>query len=175
MCGYGCHIENTPLGFVYLPKIVSFIREWSPRYIILCGGYTQQKSAPGISEASLLFMWLMKIFQGTHAFFLDDDSYTTHENIMNAALHVKRFKFVDGIKIVIFCEAQRAPNVLMLARHYLGEFVESIDDITIETASWERADPFKQAFNLIYNRLAFRFPYLIVRERNKRIKRAAHI
>jgi hypothetical protein len=65
----------------------------------------------------------------------------------------------------------------MLARHFMRDLVDDIDDITVETASWERADPFKQAGNLIYNRLAIKFPFLGLaeRERRRRIRRAKYI
>ena len=59
VCGYGCHLDS-PLDWVYLPRIKRFISEQSPDLVILCGGYTQRKSAPGISEARLMFNWLRK-------------------------------------------------------------------------------------------------------------------
>ncbi len=83
-------------------------------------------------------------------------------------------------KVTIFCEATRAANVVMLARHFMDKkdkLVDSIDDITVETASWERADPFKQVKNLIYNKLAISYPLfgLAERERQKRLKLSQEI
>ena len=71
----------------------------------------------------------------------------------------------------------RAANVIMIARHFMGDLVDSIDDITVETASWERADPFKQVRNLIYNKLAIKYPWLGLadREHRKCIRRSVEI
>ena len=68
-------------------------------------------------------------------------------------------------------------NVMMLARHLMSHLVkEPLDNITVETASWERADPFKQVVNLVYNKLAITFPWLGLaeREERKRIYKAKH-
>lgn len=84
---------------------------------------------------------------------------------------------VKSTRIIIFCEATRSANVMQLARAFLLPFVKTIDDITLETGSWERADPFKQAGNLIYNRIALKYPWLGLaeREQRRRMERAKHI
>lgn len=83
----------------------------------------------------------------------------------------------ESTKITIGCEATRSANVMMLARHFLLPFVKTIDDMTLETDSWERADPFKQAGNLIYNKLAIKYPWLGLaeREQRRRMERAKYI
>lgn len=84
---------------------------------------------------------------------------------------------IKQTRIIIFCEATRSANVMQLARAFLLPFVKTIDDITLETGSWERADPFKQAGNLIYNRLAIKYPWLGLAERkqSRRMERAKFI
>lgn len=57
----------------------------------------------------------------------------------------------------------------MLARHFMKDLVrEPLDDITVETASWERADPFRQVGNMIYNKIAIMFPWLGLAEHEQR-------
>lgn len=179
VCGYGCHLD-TPLR-PYLDKVAAFINQRDPDAVIFCGGYTQQKSAPGVSEAGLMSSYLdhdQKINPGKKAeFFQEGSSYTTLYNIEGASEIIRRQLCIADGRITIFCEATRAPNVVMLARHFMGDLVDSIDDITVETASWERADPFKQVRNLIYNKLAIKYPWLGLaeREQRKRIKRSEYI
>lgn len=173
MNGYGCH-SDTPLGWTYLPKIVCFIQKQRPDYIILCGGFTQRKSAPGVSEARLMFDFIDSHYSGALGFILEEDSYTSLENIRNAAQRIRE-RGDRRVEITIFCEATRALSVVWLARRFMSDLVESIDDIIVETASWERADPFKQVWKMIYNRFAARFPHLARRERKRRIRRAEQI
>lgn len=183
--GYGCHLD-TPLGRVYLPKMLKFIQENQPDYILCLGGFTQRKSALGISEAKLMLTWFFDHMStpDQRRFLIDENSYTTLENSRNGAVMIRRLvgsmKLENNspkILITHGCEATRAANVVMLDRHFMGDLVESIDDITVETASWERADPFKQVKNLVYNKLAITYPWLGLaeRERRKRIKRAEQI
>lgn len=176
VCGYGCNIDS-PLA-PYLDRVQKFLEGESHAVpIILCGGETQEERFPGKSEARVMFDYLtrFKIVEviGEYSYILQDHSYTTHFNIRLAAKEIrKRIRPQEGsnkkFRITIFCEAQRAPDVVMLARHYMGGLVESIDDITVETVSWERADPFKQVWKMMYNKLALTFPWLGLAEHAQR-------
>lgn len=174
VCGYGCHLD-TPLR-PYLDRVFRFIQTCGAYAVIFCGGFTQKKTAPGVSEAGLMREHI-RADQFRFNVFTEDDSYTTLENIQKASEIIRRQLCIADGRITIFCEATRAATVIMLARHFMGDLVDSIDDITVETASWERADPFKQAKNLIYNKLAIKYPWLGLaeRERRKRIRRAEEI
>ncbi|MBI2063090.1 MAG: YdcF family protein [Candidatus Yanofskybacteria bacterium] len=167
ICGYGCHLD-TPLRS-YLDRIVRFIQKNKPYAIVFCGGYTQKKTSPNVSEADLMHDYV-KSKIGLEVVMLETNSYTTFKNIQKASEHMDFHGFPDTIRITIFCEATRAANVIMLARYFLMSFVDSIDDITVETANWERADTFKQARNLIYNKLALKFPFLGLAEREHRYR-----
>jgi hypothetical protein len=177
VCGYGCHIEGTPLPTAYFPKVIRFIREENPHAVVFCGGETQKKSAPGVSEARMMAGYIAAELPDAEdtqiGFLLEEESYTTYENIERAAHRIRFFQ--ERCRLTIFCEATRSANVMMLARHFMIDLVTSIDDITLETGSWERADPFKQAGNLIYNWWAIRFPYLARREHDRRVARSFHI
>src|SRR3989344_530532 len=188
VCCYGCHLRysenrDTPLR-PYLDKVAQFIKRYLPEMVIFCGGHTQRKSAPGVSESSLMHDYVLsqlkslgRVYNLSTHLFVEDNSYTTYGNIKMADSHLRKFFSGKECHITIFCEATRAANVVMLARHFMGDLVDSIDDITVETASWERADPFKQAGNLVYNKLAITYPWLGLaeREHRKRIRRAEQI
>ena len=185
VCGYGCHLEDvegkdTPLK-PYLHRLIKFISNESPDFLIFCGGFTQHKTAPGVSEAGLMHDYTdAKNISPNLRVLREKDSFTSFENIKNAAKLIKLGQvFILGpkVRITIFCEATRSANVVMLARHFMKDLVDTVDDITVETASWERADPFKQAGNLIYNKLAITFPWLGLaeREHRRRIRRSEHI
>jgi hypothetical protein len=190
--GYGCHLD-TPLK-LYLDRVVQFLNS-IPREVVLqllfSGGPTQQKSAPGITEARLMRAYIYKHYHPERdrmgfVSYEEDTAFTTHDNISKAAEWLRYLipdydiatghKF-ESTKITIFCEATRSATVAMLAGHFLLSFVKSIDDITVETASWERADPFRQVGSLIHNKLAIKYPWLGIaeRERRHRMRRAREI
>jgi hypothetical protein len=184
--GYGT-ILDSPLGHVYLPRVLKVIMDNRPEMVIFCGGRTFLKTMPSLSEASVMENWIRKHLDPTLeprlGYRTNDDSYTTLENARGAAYYLREqaWRFWPPgqrgfFKVIHCCEATRAANVVMLDRHFLvdeDQLVESIDDITVETASWERADPFKQAGNLIYNRLAIKIPWLGLAERERRRRVAA--
>ncbi|OGN06717.1 MAG: hypothetical protein A2669_00065 [Candidatus Yanofskybacteria bacterium RIFCSPHIGHO2_01_FULL_48_25b] len=178
VCGYGCHL-NTQLRS-YLDRVAEFINRHNPQLVILCGGETQKKTAPGRTEASVMAEYLVDVHQKTPRFQVSPDSFTTFENIRDAVDVIRRQVWRVGrcggfmVRVTIFCEAQRAPLVVMLARHFMGGLVESIDDITVGTGSWERQDPFKQVWNMIASKLAIKFPRLGIaeRQRSSRIRRS---
>lgn len=189
VCGYGCHLD-TPLR-PYLDRVVNFINsiENSRLLVIFCGGPTQQKTAPGVTEAALMadYVYPRTNTHGNSILEIEKlaDSYTTFYNVRQTFFFLKYlFKSKSGfasnqtlpIRITIFCEATRSANVMLLARHFLLPFVKTIDDITLETGSWEGADPFKQAGNLVYNRLAIKYPWLGLaeREQRRRMEHAKH-
>src|SRR3989344_6381238 len=154
--GYGYHLD-TPLSWIYLPKVVRFVNENAHRLteVICCGGYTQRRTAPGVSEAELMSRYILSHCNRdilSSMIFIEADSYTSYENSLRAAGRIEQlFKRQDGsggkvhlhrenvhIVHVHFCEATRAANVAMLDRHFIsGRALASYFDIAIETASWE--------------------------------------
>jgi len=176
-------------GFVYLPMVQKFIEDNGDRIvaIIFCGGFTQAKTANGYSEAYVMSSFITQdTDERLPDIYLEEDSYTTYYNSKNAVLIIEEILDArqlvasgsnEDIRIVIACEATMSANVMMLARHLMSHLVkEPLDNITVETASWERADPFKQVVNLVYNKLAITFPWLGLaeREERKRIYKAKH-
>lgn len=180
VCGYGCDVSS-PLGSIYLPRVGNFIIRYKPDFVALCGGRTQRQTHPGHSEAGTMSRVLHDYLKtaNTHPVYtLEEDSYTTLENIRGAADRVNLYKRLHEcqVHITIFCEATRALKVAMLARHFFYDagIVERPGDIVIETASWELADPVKEVRNTVYDWFAIRFPRLGLaqRARQRRLKRA---
>ncbi|MEK7121536.1 MAG: hypothetical protein AAB857_02400 [Patescibacteria group bacterium] len=196
--GYGCHtqfedpkIDRFLKGYRrYLNKVARFVDEYLPDFLLFSGAETQQNSAPGQSEAKVMwefvFPRLNMISREKYLHLkqvrLEDRSFTTFYNSYYAYGAIFTAIGTGVLKnepclITHFCEAHRAPNVNQCDRACLTTLVEDIDDLRLETESWERADPFKQAGNLIYNKLAIKYPWLGLaeRERRKRIHRAKYI
>ena len=121
--------------------------------------------------------------QGWHqSHWIQIDSYTTYDNIRLAAEKIRTVGFFHNVpggnfKITIFCEAQRALKVILLSRHFMRDLVENVDSITIETVSWERADPVRELKTTIMTWLAIKYPWLGLaeRERRRRIRRSYEI
>lgn len=190
VCGYGCHLRDpegrpTPLK-PYLYRVSFFINRHDPELAIFCGGHTQHKSAPGVSEAGLMSSYLdhnqMVLPDKRTEFRSESNSYTTYENIRNAAAATRNWVFHhargEKLRVTIFCEATRAPHVIRFARHFMVDLVDSIDDITVETASWERdVNLFKLAWKYVLAEVAIRFPWLglVEHEHRRRVWRSQFI
>ena len=121
---------------------------------------------------------------------LEEDSYTTYDNIRLAAARIAtelqrmnmkwEERMATKVKITVFCEAQRALKVAMLTRHFLytdRRLVKDVDDIQIETYNWERADPNRELKTTVKTWLAIKYPWLGLaeRERRRRIRRSFQI
>jgi len=110
--------------------------------------------------------------------FRENGSHTTFYNIKKAAEIIRGQLWGYDFRITIFCEATRSPHIIRLARHFMGDLVNSIDDITVETASWERdVNLLKLAWKYLWAEVAIRYPWLGVaeHEHNKRLKRSEQI
>ena len=198
--GYGCHTsfdDRISDRFLegyrrYLQRVAGFIDTNIPDLLILTGGETKKKSAPGRSEAKVMWEYIFprmikasrdRYLQGKNKnVMFDERSFTTWDN--SACAYLALLKAIgagvirnEPCRITHFCEAHRAPVVNMCDRNFLIWFVQNLNDLRVETESWELADPFRQVKNLIYNKLAIKYPWLGLaeRERRKRIKRAEQI
>lgn len=170
VCGYGCDI-GSPLR-PYLDKVVDFCNSVRPEVIILCGGATQRKRFPGRTEAEVMHNYLKgRLVHSEHwqlMFYIKDDSYTTYENIRDAARVVAELKMWpwSGLEprldeITIFCEATRALKVAILARYFLGFPPEHGEPaIRVETDTWELDDPLKELESARRTVMAINWPWL---------------
>lgn len=169
VCGYGCHL--VPELKKYLDKVAQFANQEKPNCLILCGGFTQRKSAPGISEAALMKSYIIPQLKYAPDFvFLEEDSYTSLDNIQKAAVkvHIKQLMSKET-RMTIFCEATRALKVDLLIRHFFGRRAD------IETASWELMLPQKQIVMTLYDWVAIKSPLLADYFRHKRLQRSEQI
>ena len=167
--GYGCHLLPELRG--YLDRIVDFANKNEPDCFLFCGGFTQRKSAPGVSEAALMRGYVIpRLMYVPARVLLEEDSYTTQDNGEKMAKTIHAECLMDKkTKLTVCCEAIRALKVDYAVRHYLGRRAD------IETASWELMSPFKQLIGTIYECIAVHFPPLAWYFRNKRIRRAEQI
>lgn len=172
VCGYGCDLESPVKS--YLDRVIGYCMTRQPDAILLCGGATQRKSFPAETEADVMYKYL-KVLEMYHPmWFVLPDSYTTYDNIRDAAYAIREIEkmtmttLADN-EIIIFCEATRALKVALLARHFIG-FPPANGGlpIKIETDSWEKGLT-KELFGTIKEWLAITFPFLNTIQRSIRI------
>ncbi|MBP9821870.1 MAG: hypothetical protein KBC81_00240 [Candidatus Pacebacteria bacterium] len=175
VCGYGCDL-NSPLR-PYLDRVIMFLKENQPLYTITCGGFTQRAKFPHLSEGGMMFKYIMENgpYLGQY-FYISEGSYTTPENIKDAGSFIRNSLqrgTNETFRITIFCEATRALRVVTLAQYYLKDLVENVEgDIAVETVSWERASPMKEALSIFKDWLSIRIPLVASCIRSKRIRKA---
>lgn len=131
--GYGCHLTDGLIA--YLDVAVNFAKYNQLAAIICSGGFTNQRSAPGVSEASVLAGYLRQsgVFQ---PIYLDESARTTAENLHGARAVMKE-KRLRPKSLVIFCDAARAMKVRILARAILGQWPLIITyDLSKKKAEW---------------------------------------
>lgn len=163
--GYGCHLNKELRK--YLDNNVKFANREKPDCLVFCGGFTQRKSAPGVSEAKLMRDYVIPQLCYTPKYiFLEENSYTTPDNAQKLATTAAWYLWTDQIKLTVACEATRALKVDDAIRYYLGRRPN------IETSSWELMSPTKQIIATLYDWVAIRFPPLARYFRNQRIRRA---
>jgi hypothetical protein len=183
VCSYGCHL-NAELT-MYLEAVAAYVNTHRPHLMVLCGGATQQASAPDRTEAETMLQFLEEPGRLTHLpqLFLEETSYTSYENIRNAAVAVATayscaLTGPDPLdaSVVIFCEASRALKVSILARHFFG-FPEArgLPHLEIRTVSWEKMHPLRELQGTIYDALSLYVPGLAWYWGWKRRRRAKRI
>ena len=119
--GYGCHLTE-PMK-KYLDLVVSFARAGNVAAIITTGGYTNRKSAPGVSEAGMMAAYLEE--QGvTVPILLEEVAVTTNENLRGVA-RITRERRLTNKRVVIFCDNARNIKVKILAWLILDHWPET--------------------------------------------------
>jgi len=118
--GYGCHLTESMRR--YLDRVVLFVERNNVVAIIATGGYTNRKSAPGISEAELMATYL-KEREVKAPIILEETAVTTNENLRGIA-RITREQRVTNKRVVIFCDNARSLKVKILAWLILGHWLE---------------------------------------------------
>lgn len=114
--GYGCHLTEKMKR--YLDFVILFVEKNPVSAIITTGGFTNRKSAPGISEAGMMAKYLKK--RGvTTAIMLEETATTTNENILGVANIIFDLYATKG-RIVIFCDEARSWKVKVISRFVFG-------------------------------------------------------
>jgi len=119
--GYGCHLTE-PMR-KYLDLVARFVKKNKVVAIIATGGYTNRKSAPGISEARMMAAYLEE--QGVTApILLEEMAVTTNQNLRGVARIIRERQLTDK-RVIIFCDNARSLKVKILARLILGYWPET--------------------------------------------------
>ncbi len=118
--GYGCHLTE-PMK-KYLDFVASFAKANNVAAIIATGGYTNRKSAPGISEAGMMAAYL-KEWGIAKPIILEETAVTTNENLRSVMRILHEQRLADK-RVVVFCDSARSFKVKILARLILGRWPE---------------------------------------------------
>lgn len=180
--GYGCNLDS-PLR-PYLDRVVEFIVRNSVHNGIFCGGFTQRRSFPGMSEARTMSVYVVSklppgyLFTAHH----DEDNYTTCENAIGARkiLRFLQLRLWEDApprpgELTVFSEAQRVFKVIVCYWMLMPDYRPSDADIDpglrirFETDSWERANPLKEILKIANELLMLKIPAWRRYLRNKRI------
>lgn len=118
--GYGCHLTE-PMK-KYLDLVISFARAGNVAAIITTGGYTNRKSAPGVSEAGMMATYLKKRSVAT-PIILEETAVTTNENL-RSIIRIACERRLTNKRVVVFCDSARSFKVRILARLIIGRWPE---------------------------------------------------
>ena len=113
--GYGCHLSVRMQN--YLDTVLAYARKHKPIAVITTGGFTNQKSAPGVSEATMMKRYLEH--NGLEApVYTDETACSTVENLRNSAGLLLQHGLHQH-PVVVFCNRAHAAKVAGLAWLYL--------------------------------------------------------
>lgn len=158
--GYGHDLES-PLGKVYLPRMIWMHEVHRPTVTVFVGGVTQGRSYPGLSEARVMADWWHQHYpypENRGETRLVETTLSNYENSKGTTEVLRLFlggyqPYQPGRKfdrIWHGCEAQRWLAVCAADRHFMKNLVNEVrTDIVAETACWEMDDPIKQAKSVI--------------------------
>ena len=116
--GYGCHLTEPMKN--YLNSVVSFVETNCVVAIVVAGGYTNRKSAPGVSEAGTMAAYL-KECGVRNPIILEETAVTTNENLRGVA-RITSERRLTNKRVVIFCDNARGLKVKILAWLILGHW-----------------------------------------------------
>jgi len=125
VCGYGCVLDESYR--LYLNRIAGFLNIDKPCYIVFSGGPTQQKSAPGKTEAGVMCEYVKTLCPELDklGWITDTDAFTSLDSIKYLQ---KALELYDIGNVVVFCDSSRALKVKLMAHKYLSEY-----NVTVET------------------------------------------
>lgn len=116
--GYGCHLTD-PMK-KYLDSVTRFVETNEVVAVITTGGYTNRKTAPGVSEAGMMANYLKKCGVAV-PILLEESARTTNENLHGVARIVDKRQQFTNASMVIFCDSARSLKVRILAQLILGQ------------------------------------------------------
>lgn len=113
VCGYGCHLTESLKG--YLDFVANYLlSSKGTNLVITSGGYTNQKTAPGVCEANLVrnYLWNAGINQATTC---ERDGVMSMDNLWLAKF-ILTDRFFDHMPLRIFCDSIRKFKIAYLAK-----------------------------------------------------------
>jgi hypothetical protein len=107
--GYGCHLTKKIIQ--YLDFVLGKLQDGD--IVITSGGFTQQKSAPGISEAGVMRRYLKEKCFKDITFLKEENSITTYQNLKNCLNIISKLK--HDMEIIIVCDSSRLIKIWIMS------------------------------------------------------------
>ncbi len=112
--GYGCHLTKKITQ--YLDCVLENLNNGD--VVITSGGFTQQKSAPGLSEALVMEKYLKEKCSKDITFLKEEGSITTYQNLQNSKCIILTIK--PKAEIVIVCDFSRSIKIWIMSLFIFG-------------------------------------------------------
>ncbi|WKZ27070.1 MAG: ElyC/SanA/YdcF family protein [Candidatus Paceibacterota bacterium] len=138
--------------------------------LILCGGMTQQKTSPHVTEAyamherlRTLTMWtdgkLVPSFWDAVLVSHEERSFTSLENVRNASERIYQLweQFDEELHITVLCEGMRLLKWQILCRHFMPK---TTTPIQYEIVNWELMSPHKELMATIWDACSVSIPII---------------
>lgn len=112
--GYGCHLTKKIMQ--YLNCVLENLKNGD--IVITSGGFTQQKTASGISEALMMEEYLKEGCSKNVTFIKEESSITTYQNLKNSKCVISQIK--KDNKITIVCDFSRSIKIWIMSLFIFG-------------------------------------------------------
>lgn len=125
--GYGCHLTTEIQDVLNKVALLANKSSMNVKEIFATGGYTNHKSAPGVSEARIIKEFLSK--QVTIPIEIEESAITSEDNIKAVKSFIEKgtlgSKSLEDINLIIFCDKlhrNKISNMMKEIFHKDAEF-----------------------------------------------------
>lgn len=129
VCGFGCELTDELIA--YLERAVALVKAYRPAFVVFSGGPTQQFSAPGITEAQLMYDYVVPRCSelGDTQWLQDHDSFDSLDTIVHAK-ELLEARTEPG-RLVTYTDASRTLKVNAVAKRKMPrwKFIQETYDL----------------------------------------------
>ena len=159
--GYGCHLTPAVRRFLDaasrdISELCQSPKEGERPLLITSGGFTNPRSAPGVSEAARFADYLRQSRGVGLEVALDEEALTTLHNIRGVH-RILRERQIAAEQVVICCDEARQEKISYAARRILGA-APALWLYDLGRTRWQRE--VQRVFGLVFDALCLASPTL---------------